>query len=88
MMDRYGIQYKYIYHTIAGSNTTLIIIDQEEFDLKYHLNSHSGELDGADNPLRCLTGNMVYHDAHDLKIDKDLTEHKHNFFVLYLSINS
>ena len=71
---------------MAGPNTTLNIIDQEDLDLKYHLNCYSHELDGADNPLLCLTGNSLYHDAHDLKITKDLMEHKHHFFALLLDI--
>ena len=73
---------------MAGPSTTINIIDQEDFDLNYHLDSYSGELDGADNPLLCLSGNSLYHDAHDLKIGKELTEHKHNFFALHLNIQS
>jgi len=71
---------------MAGPNTTLNILDQENFDLKCHLNSYSGELDGADNPLLCLTGNSLYHDAHDLKIAKDLMEYKHHFFAFHLTV--
>ena len=73
---------------MAGLNTTLNILDQEDFDLKCHLNSYLGELDGAENPLLCLTGNNLYHDAHDVKIDKDLMEYKHRLFALHLNIQS
>jgi hypothetical protein len=85
-VDRDRIQYKYIYIVIAGPNTTLNIINQEDFGLNYNLNSYLGELDGPDNLLLCFSGNSLYHDAHDLKIDKELTEHKHNFFALHLNI--
>ena len=73
---------------MAGPNTTLNILDQEDFDLKCHLNSYSSELDGTDNRLLSLTGNSLYHDAHDLKIDKDLMEYKHHLFALHLNIES
>ena len=70
---------------MPGPNTTLNILDQEDFDLKCHLNSYSGKLDGADNPLLSLTSNSLYHDAHDLKIAKDLMEYKLHLFALHLS---
>jgi len=87
--DRDRIQYKYLlYLDMSRPNTTLNIIDQEELYLNYHPINYSGELDGADNPLLCLTGNSLYHDAHDMKMDKELTEHKHPFFALHLSLQS
>ena len=48
-----------------SSKSTLSITDQDDFDLSHHLNSYSGESDGADNPLLCLSGSSLYHDVPD-----------------------
>ena len=64
---------------MAGPNITSHFEDQEEFDLNYHLNRHSGELDGTDSPLLCLSGNSLYHDVTDIKLGAEPTEHKQQY---------
>ena len=73
---------------MAGPNSTLNIIDQDDFDLNHHLNSYSGELDGADNPLLCLSGSSLYHDVHDIALATELTERQHQYMALHLNIQS
>ena len=61
---------------MAGPGITSHFKDQEEFDLNCHLNRHSGELDGTDNPLLCLSGNSLYHDVTDITLGAEPTEYK------------
>ena len=73
---------------MAGPNITSHFKDHEEFDLNCHMNRHSGELDGTDNPLVCLSGNSLYHDVTDIKLGAEPTEHKQQCNVLHLNIQS
>ena len=75
------------YHIMAGPNS-INITDQDDFDLNHHLNSYSGELDGADNPLLCLSGSSLYHDVHDIALATELTERQYQYMALHLNIQS